>query len=165
MGIIILTQKKECSVSQEDHYFLISWSWCAQKGSGNVFYAARRQTFDPVSGGRNRKIILMHRVIMERILGHSDFEEVDHIDGDSLNNQRDNLRVVTHKQNLENRKGANKNSKSGIRGVSWDKSKQKWQVEICTGGSRIFVGRFDIIEEAEKAAVAARAKYFTHHTQ
>jgi len=89
-------------------------------------------------------------------------QEVDHIDGNGLNNDIHNLRVCTHKENQENLKGAYKNSKSGIRGVFWDKKRKKWIATIYHNGKTIYLGSYVTIEEAEKAAIAARKKFFTH---
>jgi len=89
-------------------------------------------------------------------------QEVDHIDGNGLNNDIHNLRACTHKQNLENQKGAQKNSKSGIRGVSWDKKSNIWRAQIKHNGKKIVLGHYVTIEEAEKVVIAARKKFFTH---
>jgi len=89
-------------------------------------------------------------------------QEIDHIDGNGLNNDIHNLRACTTKENLENRKGANKNSKTGIRGVSLHKNRNKWQACIQHNGKQIHLGYYVTIEEAEKAAIAARKELFTH---
>ncbi len=67
--------------------------------------------------------ISMHRQIMEEFL--TDGLEVDHINRNTLDNRRENLRVVTRSINATNR--VMSNNKSGVRGVVWDKSKGKWQ--------------------------------------
>lgn len=74
------------------------------------------------------------------------------------------LRPVTHKQNTENRAGANKNSKSGIRGIYWDKSKGKWIIQVEHNGER-YRDSFppDQLAKAKAAVVALRNKHFTHN--
>lgn len=57
-------------------------------------------------------------------------------------------------------KKAQSNSKSGIKGVSWDKSRQKWSAEIKIYGTKHFLGRFDTIEKAVEARKQAEEKYF-----
>lgn len=64
--------------------------------------------------------ICLHRVVMSRVLGRA-FEEsefVDHIDGNKLNNRRENLRLVTSKQHSRNRR-ISKNNTSGYKGVTF----------------------------------------------
>jgi len=51
-------------------------------------------------------------------MGEPKGKQVDHWNHDTLDNRKGNLRIVTNRQNNENRNGAYKNSKSGIRGVS-----------------------------------------------
>ena len=59
--------------------------------------------------------------------------------------------MVTSKQNHENRGGAQRNSKSGVRGVSWHSRKKCWRAEVGHNGKHIDVGLFDTIEEADAA--------------
>lgn len=69
------------------------------------------------------------------------------------------LRAVTIKQNQENRAGAQVNSASGVRGVSWDKRNKKWVVQV----GHVFVGRYASKDEAATAARAKRLELFTHN--
>ena len=89
-------------------------------------------------------------------------QDIDHIDGNSLNNRIENLRATSRKQNLENRKGANKNSKTGIKGVRKHKETRKWRAEICHNGKVIHLGLYESIDDAIAARIAAEKKYFTH---
>ena len=111
----------------------------------------------------NYKKYLIHRLIW---IWHGNSlepnQEIDHIDGNSLNNRIENLRATTHKQNQENRKGANKNSKSGVKGVSWNKARKKWRAEIKYNGKSKHLGRYVNKEDAIAARIAAEKKYFTH---
>ena len=81
----------------------------------------------------------MHR----EILGLNGTNLVDHIDGNPLNNCRENLRPATIKQNQQNRLSVN-GSSSRFVGVSWDKEKKLWTASI--NGRRL--GRFRIEEDA-----------------
>ena len=85
--------------------------------------------------------------------------EIDHIDGNPGNNRIDNLREVTRSQNMLNCK-IRSNSKSGVKGVSWDKSNSKWKAEITIKeGKYGYLGRYTTLEEAEAVVKEAREKY------
>ena len=87
----------------------------------------------------------MHRIIMEAETG----QEVDHINGDKLDNRKDNLRFCTHQQNMVN--WNNKRGKSKYRGVSWCKRDKKWKAQIQSHSKNRLIGRFREEEEAAKA--------------
>lgn len=114
---------------------------------GNNFYAF-------VSYGRGKRW-LMHRYLMEA----KDKEVIDHINHNTLDNRITNLRFITKSGNSQNRLGAQKNSLSGVRGVSWDKEKKKWVAYATINKVKKFIGRFDILSDADKAAKEYRQKY------
>jgi hypothetical protein len=93
------------------------------------------------------KTEFMHRVIFGRV---PDGMTVDHINGNSLDNRRENLRLATRFQNGQNR-AAPANNTSGYKGVHWLKSAQKWQARIKVEGKRIHLGVFENPEDAFKA--------------
>lgn len=74
----------------------------------------------------------------------------------------EHLRVTSHKQNLENRAGAQSNSKSGVRGVVWHRRAKKWEARITHNRKTIHAGLFNTISEAEAAVIAKRRELFTH---
>lgn len=96
-----------------------------------------------------------HRVSLHRfILQPPRHLIVDHINGDGLDNRRSNLRMVTDVENQRNRAGAMRNSKSGHRGVTWDKSSRKWRATIRDRGRLIHLG----FHQEITAAISARAQ-------
>jgi hypothetical protein len=162
MKEIPLTNGFFAQVSDEDCEFLSQWKWRARM-DGNAWYAMRKQHVEYVNGKQIQKTILMHRLVLSRKLECEDFGLVDHIDGDGLNNCRENLRSATRKENGENRKNANKNNNSsGIRGVSFNKKAKKWVAHVSHNGRYIHVGSFSDIHAAEQAVIAARNTLFTH---
>jgi hypothetical protein len=145
MKIIQLTQDKETRVDDEDYAELIAWKWQA-KHIKTKWYAARH-----LGGGRH---LWMHRYL----LGAPEDLEVDHEDGDGLNNQRSNLRLATGAQNSKNRK-INANNASGFKGVSWEESRQKWRASLHAAGKSMFLGYFiDPVEAAQAYDAAATAQ-------
>lgn len=83
--------------------------------------------------------ILLHKLLVHpEKTGRS--INVDHIDGDKLNNQKNNLRVCSHKENMRNRKPhetyANKETYSVYKGVTWHKRLNCWSVSIATDKSK-----------------------------
>lgn len=88
----------------------------------------------------------MHRKLMNTQIN----KEVDHIDGNGLNNQKYNLRNCTRIENSYNSKMKNTN-KIGINDISFAKWAKKFRVQLKTNGKRIHVGYFKTIPEAEDA--------------
>lgn len=74
------------------------------------------------------------------------------------------LRVVSQKQNCENRAGAQHDNKSsGVRGVSWSAKAKKWMAHVRHNGVLIRLGSFMDLHEAESAVIAKRNELFTHN--
>ena len=105
----------------------------------------------------NGKNTGVHRIIF--LIEYGKFpEEVDHKDGNGLNNKISNLRPSTKAQNQQN-KGIYKNNTSGCKGISWKESKKTWVVRVQTNKNRKYIGSFKDLELAELVAMEARNKY------
>lgn len=100
-----------------------------------------------------------HRLAWFYVYGVWPPHDIDHIDMDPLNNAISNLRLATRGENEQNRRGANHNSKSGIRGVWWNKRLKKWIPQIGVGGKVMHLGCFSKVEDAVAARRAAELKY------
>lgn len=143
------------SVSDEDAD-LTENRWYMAGSRGKVGkYVAR-----PVNG----KTTYLHRVVAARMgldLGPSDGRgrsraSVDHIDGDKLNNRRENLRLASRPEQMTNpADGLRSSNTSGHRGVSFIKATGKWMAHAMTDGRSISLGVFDTKDEA----VARRAEW------
>jgi hypothetical protein len=103
-----------------------------------------------------------HRLAWLYVYGVMPEGEIDHMDGDKSNNAITNLRVVTTKQNRENT-GLQCNNTSGVRGVYWDKRREKWMARVQHHKKWIFLGRFDSIDQAAQIVKEARRTTFTHN--
>lgn len=85
--------------------------------------------------------------------------EVDHRNNSGLDNTDENLRVTTKYENQQNRKSATTKSRSGVRGVCWEKGAKKWRSYLSVNKKQINIGLFDDINEAEQAVKEARKQH------
>jgi hypothetical protein len=108
-----------------------------------------------------RKMVYFSRFLLDAPKGL----EVDHINHDPLDNRRRNLRLVDRGGNGQNRRGATKRSKTGIRGVFWCKEQGKWRAQIEINHRTCHIGYFDNLADAENAAIAARATYMPYSSE
>lgn len=141
---------KYALVDDCDYDTLSQFNWCLD----NKGYAVRR--------GRKKegvlfdKLILMHRSILgvfDSSLG------IDHVNQDSLDNRRCNLRVCTQSQNNANQKNR-VDSVSGFKGVTWVKSLKRWRAMIRINNVLRHLGVFTDKQEAAKAYNRAAVEYF-----
>lgn len=95
--------------------------------------------------GEKRNAERLHRWLLD----NPENLVVDHINHDSLDNRISNLRAVTNAENIRNRKSLQSNNKSGVNGVYWYKSRNKWHASFRFNNQRIFVGYYATKEEAE----------------
>jgi len=150
--IIPLARGLVALIDEADAPLLLQWKWHIA-GPG---YASTRM----VTGGRRRQVY-MHRLLLDAQPG----QIVDHIDGNRLNNTRANLRLVTRSQNQWNRR--RQHNRSGYKGVSWHRRKQKWYARIQVFGTRRFLGYFDTAQEAavayDAAAASLHGEYARHN--
>jgi len=149
MKQIPLTRGQFAIVDDEDFQELSKHKWCASF-INRSYYAVRS------SGVSGKKMsVLMHRAI----LGITDRKvKGDHINHNSLDNRRENLRAVTNAQNCMNRRGAASHSKTGVRGVRAGGS--GYEANIRVGGKQMYLGTFPTIPEAAAAYADANRKHY-----
>mgnify|MGYP001180977569 CR=1 FL=1 len=150
MKKIALTRGLYALVDDDDFEELNKWKWHARKGR-YTWYASRK-IMQKNSDGKwvHKKLIHMHRVVNKT--PNSLF--TDHINGNGLDNRKSNLRSATNSQNLLNSRVRVDNS-SGVRGISWHKTRKKWRVYISDGGRHRHIGLFSTLDEA----IEARKQY------
>ena len=90
-------------------------------------------------------------------------EYVDHIDHDTLNNKKYNLRLASNSNNNKHRGKINTNNTSGYRNVCWVSSKEQWCVQLQINGKCVRFGYFDDVHEAGKLAEEMRKKYYKEY--
>lgn len=114
-------------VDDDSHAWLSGWKW---QLIGNR-YVGR---YDSKRVGP--PLVYLHRQVVWAAAG----QQVDHIDGNRLNNRRGNLRICDASQNCANR-GKTKRNTSGHKWVTWNKHKLQWQAQFKFKGRTYFVGR------------------------
>lgn len=147
MNIIALTQNQIALVDDEDFELVNQYSWFAQWDGFN-FYAVTNTSRRLDPDGKQHPL-RMHNLILEP----NPSQEVDHKNGNGLDNRRSNLRVCTHAENSRNIH--NIRGKSKYDGVSWHSASSKWRARINVSGKRVSLGYF----LAEEDAAAAIRKY------
>ena len=143
---IELTRGYETIVDAKDYGWLNQWSWYYAHG-----YAVRT-VYD--ENGKSHQL-RMHRLIINT----PDGMDTDHINGDKLDNRRQNLRPATRSQNVANT-FVEKQNNSGYKGVSWKKSNNKWVAQIRVDNVVKHIGLFDSKEEAGRAYNKEATRYF-----
>jgi hypothetical protein len=131
-------------VDDEDFQFLSSFKWCV---------AIRRNGKAYAQCGTNGK--LMHRLIMNPPPGM----QVDHINGNSLDNRRSNLRPCTLPENCRNKRKA-KNKLGRFKGTCWRSQKRKSQAVIWHNNKQHHLGMFSTEEEAARVYDAEAIRLF-----
>lgn len=139
------SNKKEftCLVDEEDYDKVIKHTWylsCSKNQSNDLFYIQRN-----VKVGGKWTVERMHRMIMNC---PKDMQ-VDHINFNTLDNRKSNLRIVTNRENSAHRK---KMGTSKYRGVYFDVERHKWRTDFRgKNGKHVFLGRFDKELDAKEA--------------
>lgn len=110
-------------------------------------------------GTEKHKMIQMHRLL-------TDFpkdRDVDHINHNTRDNKKVNLRICLHCDNQKNLKLSSDNT-SGVTGVHWDKARNSWTVQIQVNNKLLNLGRFINFEDAVKTRKEAEEKYFGEYS-
>lgn len=135
--LIYLYGGKVTVVDEEDYEELSKYKWSLTSNG----YAKRTEC-----NNIGRKTVRMHRQIMKV----NENQELDHINGDKLDNRKGNLRIVTHGQNMFNKKRY-ANASSKYKGVRFYNVTNKWISRIGINRERIHIGYYATEEAAAKA--------------
>lgn len=141
MKKIPLTQGKVALVDDADYPKVAKYKWFLRKEKYTGYAARSYKKPDGRVG-----VIRMHRLILDAP-SHLD---VDHINGNGLDNRRCNIRLCTRQENVWNTR-ARHGKTSRYKGVCWDKASKKWKAQINIDGKKHSIGRFTKEKEAAKA--------------
>jgi len=158
MREIVLCGGSIALVDDCDYEQLSKFRWYLLKtGSGDYAHSVEKLP------ERRTKMHLMHR----EILGAKKGEEVDHINRNTLDNRRDNLRLVNRSQNNQNGIGWVNRRTSKYKGVSpfHRPNYHPWRAQLMIDGKYIHIGYFDDEESAARAYDDAARKYFGEHAR
>lgn len=156
--IIPLTQGQVTLVDALDYEHLSAFKWYARWDARmQSFYAHRNGKWIDQKNNKREPGIPMHRQIMGLLPG--DPRQVDHRNsGQTLDNRRFNLRIVTQEQNKINRRMYRNNS-SGFKGVVYNKRNRNWMASIQVQGKSAYLGSFPSRELAFAAYRSAAQKF------
>lgn len=156
MKTLKLTQDYETLVDDEDLAWLSYWKWYAhvKRRKTEVVYAVRKESGETVS---------MAVTIAQKYGFWEAGKEVDHIDGNRLNNQKANLRTATGQQNQANQ--LPRTGTSQYKGVSWHTRDRKWRASIRFNYKKYNLGNFSSEEDAARAYDAKAMEFFGSHAR
>ena len=113
-----------------------------------------------INQGHGKKI-LVHRLVYTALVGPIlEGLVIDHLCHNPACCNPAHLEAVTNQKNVARRKGAQVNSKTGVRGVHWREDAQKYRVLVESKGQTFHGGYFSNLDEADKAAQSLRAELF-----
>lgn len=146
-GMVVWVEGQECVkipltlglstlIERSDYDYVGRFKWCAQ-WNWKSFIVKRH---------KDGKVVSLHREIM----GNPEGMVIDHINGNTLDNRRCNLRIATQTQNQRNEK-LRKNNTSGFKGVHYSRLLKKWIASIQDGPTTAYLGAFSTPELAAEA--------------
>jgi hypothetical protein len=137
------------AVDDSEVAMLSKWKWGVSKSGDGRFYVRRQQR---ING--KQTVIYLHKALCPSA------KKIDHIDGDTLNNRRNNLRECSASQNAANSKKRIDGVASAFKGVKKTRSGKRWVAMIRVLGRSIYLGTFDVEKHAALAYDAAARSRF-----
>lgn len=160
MKMIGLTRGKVTIVDDDVYEWASKFKWHAVTHTHfSTFYAVRNSL--PNLKTRKRILIYLHREILQP----DKKQQTDHKNGDGLDNRRENLRVVTSRQNRMAYQPPKEDTSSRFRGVHKRADCGKWRARITLAKKKISLGNFDCEEDAARAYDTGAKKLFGEFAQ
>lgn len=146
-------------IDLEDLEYVTKWTWYARYNRSNQCYYATHTVYDPKIKDTGGSVGLQY-YLMNRDSNPEYY--IDHINHDTLDNRKNNLRVTTNKYNLRNRHSKNSNNTTGYRNVIFNKRRKKkpYVVQLQINGKNKVLGTFEDVHEAGEFAEEMRQKYY-----
>lgn len=148
---ILYIKNKIVKFDIEDYELIKDYSWLICKSQKGYYF---------VRGSNHGRVVMLSRLIMNC---YDERLQVDHINHDSLDNRKSNLRIVTVSQNNMN-KDVRTDNTSGYTGVVLLRTTGKYVANIKVNQKRIHLGTFSCIEDAIAARLNAEKKYFKEYS-
>lgn len=146
MKILRLSNGQSSFVDDDVFEWAKEINWCASRSDWNTYV---------VNYGETPKAYL-HRKIMHAPKG----VQVHHVNGDTLDNRRENLRLASNSENCRGARKRNDTYESRYRGVGWYRRDEVWRAQIVVNGKQIHLGYFDLEVDAARAYNRAAREHF-----
>jgi len=150
-----------CPAAAAPYVLQHTWRIQYQHKNGKVSRVATHIAIANTGSGRRQISLTLHELIMENVPHRPEQTQIDHIDGNPLNNRLDNLRWVTPSANQQNRRDAQGNPNRGIQRDSRGCLTQPWRAQIEVDGKKVASKYFYTAREAEEQYLKLKRQYHT----
>lgn len=149
MKTIIINTGKQTLLDDDTYNYANQWKWYEVSGYARREYRIFNKTYR----------VALHHVVLGIVGEATGTLEVDHVNGNRLDNRKENLRIV-HKAENQRNAGLRSDNTSGYKGVTLDKQTGHWKAQCYRRNKRIHIGSFNTAKEAALAYNKVASKEF-----